>query len=39
MDGFTAVKTGPTALVTCNQQNASSSACYSATQQTRPVTR
>lgn len=30
---------GPTAPVTCNQQNASSPACYSSTQQARPVTR
>ena len=30
---------GPTAPVTCNQQNALSPACYSATQQARPVTR
>jgi len=35
----TAVKTGPTAPVTCNQQNSSSPACYSATQQSRPVAR
>ena len=34
-----AAKAGPTAPVTCNQQNASSPACYSATQQARPVTR
>jgi hypothetical protein len=34
-----ATKTGPTAPVTCNQQNASSPACYSATQQARPVAR
>jgi hypothetical protein len=34
-----AAKTGPTAPVTCNQQNASSPACYSATQQARPSTR
>jgi hypothetical protein len=31
--------TGPTAPVTCNQQNASSPACYSATQQARPAGR
>jgi hypothetical protein len=37
--GAAALKTGPTAPVTCNQQNASSPACYSATQQARPVTR
>ena len=37
--GSAAVKTGPTAPVTCNQQNASSPACYSATQQARPPTR
>ena len=37
--GSAAIKTGPTAPVTCNQQNASSPACYSATQQARPVTR
>lgn len=30
---------GPTAPVTCNQQNASSPACYSSTQQARPITR
>ncbi|GLS43637.1 hypothetical protein GCM10007884_16220 [Methylobacterium brachythecii] len=30
---------GPTAPVTCNGQNASSPACYTATQQSRPVTR
>jgi hypothetical protein len=31
---------GPTAPVTCNSQNASSSqACYTATQQARPATR
>jgi hypothetical protein len=29
----------PTTPATCNQQNASSPACYSATQQARPVTR
>ncbi|OJY09865.1 MAG: hypothetical protein BGP05_19070 [Rhizobiales bacterium 62-47] len=29
----------PTTPVTCNQQNASSPACYSATQQARPPTR
>jgi hypothetical protein len=29
----------PSTPVTCNQQNASSPACYSATQQARPVTR
>jgi hypothetical protein len=34
-----AAVTGPTAPVTCNQQNASSPACYSATQQARPVTK
>jgi hypothetical protein len=34
-----AAKTGLTAPVTCNQQNASSPACYSATQQARPVAR
>lgn len=37
--GSAAAKTGPTAPVTCNQQNASSPACYSATQQARPVAR
>jgi hypothetical protein len=31
--------TGPTAPTTCNQQNASSPACYSSTQQARPITR
>jgi hypothetical protein len=30
---------GPTAPVTCNAQNASSQACYTATQQARPGTR
>jgi hypothetical protein len=30
---------GPTAPITCNAQNASSQACYTATQQARPVTR
>src|ERR1700754_4449531 len=30
---------GPTAPVTCNAQNASSPACYTATQQARPATR
>jgi hypothetical protein len=34
-----AAKIGPTAPVTCNQQNASSPACYSATQQARPTAR
>lgn len=34
-----AASSGPTAPVTCNQQNASSPACYSSTQQARPVTR
>jgi len=29
----------PTVPATCNQQNASSPACYSATQQARPVSR
>ena len=37
--GDSALKTGPTAPITCNQQNASSPACYSATQQARPVAR
>ena len=37
--GNAAIKTGPTAPITCNQANASSPACYSATQQARPVTR
>jgi hypothetical protein len=37
--GSDAIKTVPTAPVTCNQQNASSPACYSATQQARPPTR
>jgi hypothetical protein len=31
--------TGPTAPITCNAQNASSQACYTATQQARPATR
>jgi hypothetical protein len=30
---------GPTAPITCNAQNASSQACYTATQQARPGTR
>ncbi len=34
-----AAKIGPTAPVTCNQANASSPACYSATQQARPAAR
>jgi hypothetical protein len=37
--GAGALKTGPTAPITCNQQNASSPACYSATQQARPPAR
>jgi hypothetical protein len=37
--GAAEIKTGPTAPVTCNQQNASSPACYSATQQARPAPR
>jgi hypothetical protein len=37
--GASAIKTGPTAPITCNQQNASSPACYSATQQARPGVR
>jgi hypothetical protein len=37
--GTSALKTGPTAPITCNQQNASSPACYSATQQARPAAR
>jgi len=37
--GAGALKTGPTAPITCNQQNASSPACYSATQQARPGVR
>jgi hypothetical protein len=35
----TPATTGPTAPVTCNAQNASSQACYTATQQARPGTR
>jgi hypothetical protein len=35
----TGTSAGSSAPVTCNQQNASSQACYSATQQARPVTR
>jgi len=35
----TAATTGPTAPITCNAQNASSQACYTATQQARPGTR
>jgi hypothetical protein len=34
-----AAATGPTAPITCNAQNASSQACYTATQQARPGTR
>lgn len=34
-----AAASSPTAPVTCNQQNASSPACYSSTQQARPITR
>jgi hypothetical protein len=34
--GVPAATTGPTAPVTCNAQNASSQACYTATQQARP---
>jgi hypothetical protein len=34
-EGTAAVAGSPTTPVTCNQQNASSPACYSATQQTR----
>jgi hypothetical protein len=34
-----AAKGSPDIPATCNQQNASSAACYSATQQARPVTR
>jgi hypothetical protein len=37
--GATTGVSGSSAPVTCNQQNASSPACYSATQQARPVTR
>jgi len=37
--GSANANTGSSAPVTCNQQNASSPACYSATQQARPVTR
>jgi len=37
--GAAANATGSSAPVTCNQQNASSPACYSATQQARPITR
>jgi hypothetical protein len=37
--GASAPSTGPTAPVTCNAQNASSQACYTATQQARPGTR
>lgn len=35
----TPAATGPTAPITCNAQNASSQACYTATQQARPGTR
>jgi hypothetical protein len=35
----TPAATGPTAPVTCNAQNASSQACYTATQQARPGAR
>lgn len=34
-----AVVRGPSAPVTCNGQNSQSPACYTATQQSRPVTR
>jgi hypothetical protein len=37
--GAPAATAGPTAPVTCNAQNASSQACYTATQQARPGTR
>ncbi|GJD35131.1 hypothetical protein [Methylobacterium aerolatum] len=30
---------GPSAPITCNEQNASSPSCYTATQQARPITR
>lgn len=34
-----AVIRGPSAPVTCNGQNSESPACYTATQQSRPITR
>jgi hypothetical protein len=37
--GASTPSTGPTAPITCNAQNASSQACYTATQQARPGTR
>jgi hypothetical protein len=39
LTGASTPATGPTAPVTCNAQNASSQACYTATQQARPGTR
>jgi hypothetical protein len=38
-NGDSAAKGSPSTPVTCNQQNASSPACYSATIQARPVGR
>jgi hypothetical protein len=38
-NGAAIPSTGPTAPITCNAQNASSQACYTATQQARPATR
>jgi hypothetical protein len=37
--GVAIQNTGPTAPTTCNAQNASSQACYTATQQARPASR
>jgi hypothetical protein len=37
--GVVIQNTGPTAPTTCNAQNASSQACYTATQQARPASR
>jgi hypothetical protein len=37
--GASIPSTGPTAPITCNAQNASSQACYTATQQARPGAR
>lgn len=38
-EGTSTATGSPTTPTTCNQQNASSPACYSATQQARPVSR
>ena len=39
LTNMVAPSTGPTAPITCNAQNASSQACYTATQQARPASR